>query len=794
MKSFQLSFFSLLHFVTLHSFSQRVDPNFNLPIPVKEADVYTIKVQPDNKVLLGGNIQFYENRPVNNFIRLNKDGTLDESFLYVPDSRKVITEIELLSNGEIIAIEFNSVTKSDALIKLGTSGEKLGSMDSLDNVTSICVQDDDKILVSASTHQNGNLSHGLYRFNSDFTLDNTFNQTNSFIGSSMDIAMQGNKILVVGSISEDENFNSSILRFELDGRLDQSFENEVGLVRIGKITVQPDGKILLPDAVRLNADGTVDGSFNPPQETNLTVSEPVLQGTDILVVGRSYTDSKGTFLYRLEADGSLDVNFTPVRLRDSFCNACLALTNSGEIIMNDTPIEGNEFGLTKFSKDGLLDESFRPEVGTYGEISFGDYKDGQLIVGGNFIRIGEVRTRNLAKINADGTIDAQFVADPLLLAYPVMSQQPSDVKIVDDGMYLAALGKSLVKLNERGEITEQYTYTRPGFAGPLNFSEKINLLSDGRIVTASVNGIVLLNADGTVDSSFVIPEPNGRSTLYDFDVQSNGFLWGTNFTQVNGIDANGWVRLNYDGTVDQTFDVGSGANNIVTNINVLENDDILLTGRFDQFNGVAARRLVKLFKDGQVDKEFTKNYSVTTPEYYFSFSSNIVNTNFRDGFIISAEGWYGYTLGFLNGDGTFNPELQLPDEIESVEEEILPIVTDADSMVLFSRFQINGIATPSFAMRLIFDSEEDQVTAVEDISSHDIVRFYPNPVNNKFHIEVDAWYGGVISVTNSLGKRIATQQINSKTTTINLESVNSGIYIVRLTRGDQCSVFRIIKQ
>lgn len=882
MKLLKAILYTLPYLIVLSSYPQTIDPGFNLPTPVKAADTRVVRIQQDGKILLGGSIQFYENQRVNNLVRLNEDGSLDESLALSLDSKGSVNHIELLGSGEIIISEFNRTTNCDILTKLSDSGKILISNDSLGDIKSICIQNDDKILITASRFKDGALAHRLHRFNSDFTLDDTFNQNNRFKDYASDIAMQGDSILVAASFSDNAFADSKVIRFAPNGSLDPSFSDESDLDWIDEMTVQPDGKILLSNIVRLNADGSVDAGFNPPKEVERTVSPPILQGSDILTVGHPYSDSEGTFLRRLKADGSLDANFVPVRLRDGFCNACLALTTSDEIIMNDTPLGGNEYGLTKFSKDGLLDESFRPEVGTYGEISFGDYKSGQLVVGGDFVRIGEVRTRNLAKINADGTVDAQFVAAPSLSAYPVMSQQPSDVKIIDSNTYLAALGKSMLRLNERGEIMEQYTYTRSGFTVPLNFSEKINLLPDGRIVTASVNGIVVLNSDGTVDSSFVIPKPNGRSTLYDFDIQSDGFLWGTNFTQVNGIDANGWVRLNYDGTVDQTFNVGSGANDIVTNINVLENDNIIITGRFSQFNGVAARRLVKLFKGGQVDKEFTKNYSATTPEYYFSFSSNSVNTNFRDGFIISARDWYGYTLSFLKNDGTFDSNYRLPDKIESVEEEIFPVVTNSDSIILFSKFQINGNSTPSFALRLIFNSKptitgttsslvtlqetpislslddlivtdvdntyptdftlsiydgdnysldgfqvipspgfvgklnipvkvsdgtnesdlfyftievvaEDQITALEDTIASNNVYFYPNPVDEELNVEVNDWIGGTISIASVSGKHIWTKQIVSPSMTIDLESVNSGVYLLRLIKEEQTYIFRVVK-
>ena len=804
MKGSKVSLGILFFFFVLPSFSQVVDTNFNLPIPIKDADIRAVKIQPDDKILIGGDIRFHENQRVNNLIRLHQDGTLDESFVFVEPSAEPIAQIELLSNGEIV------ILKGLQISKLSASGDVLGVIDSIGSISAICVQQNDKIIV-ASGYSIGHPPYYLYRFNSDLTLDSTFRQTNHFDSFISDVVLQDDKIMVVRTFSNVNGIfkNSDLARFNLDGSLDEGFSMETNSLSIGSaIAIQEDGKILfegkMPTSsegvftssgiVRLNVDGSVDTSFRTPQEVGYVLAKPVSQSSSIFVVSGSYINSTGTYLYRLSADGSLDANFTPVRLRSNHCNACLALTNSEEIILNDTPLGGNEYGLTKFDKNGQLDKDFNPEVGTYGVISFGDYHKGKLVVGGDFVRVGEVVTRNLAKINEDGSVDPNFKVASSLSAYPVMDQQPSEVEVIDDNTMLVALGKKVVKLNEKGEVIEEFAYTRPGFSGPLFFAEKLNLLPNGQIAVATINGIVLLNADGVPDPSFLDPNRNGASSIYDFDVQSTGLLFSSTFTQVNGLTKNGLVRLDYQGAVDPTFDVGSGADNLLTNINVLENDDILVTGRFHQFNGIAARRLVKLFKDGQVDKTFTRNYSTTTPEYYFSFYNTGVNTNFGDGFIISARGFYGYTLGFLHHDGTFNPDYHLPNEITSVEREIFPIVINADSLILLSKFQISDDTNPSFALRLIFNKESGQITATEDVISQNDIKIYPNPATDKVFIEpIHIWVGGTVTITNALGKFIKTQKLTSSTTMVNLEGMDTGLYIMRFTKKDKHQVFRILK-
>ncbi len=67
--------------------------------------VEVVKVQPDGKILVGGQFDYFNFTPVNRLARLNADGTLDESFnvttgfLY---SQVIPTHIECLPDGKIL--------------------------------------------------------------------------------------------------------------------------------------------------------------------------------------------------------------------------------------------------------------------------------------------------------------------------------------------------------------------------------------------------------------------------------------------------------------------------------------------------------------------------------------------------------------------------------------------------------------------------------------------------------------------------------------------------------------------
>lgn len=99
--------------------------------PGGNADVNSIKVQPDGKILVGGGFYIYNSTPVRGFIRLRTDGTLDPAFLLgtsfvdFPNNYPVIRDIQLDTNGDIYAagqfVSYQGVN-SKSFVKIRSNG------------------------------------------------------------------------------------------------------------------------------------------------------------------------------------------------------------------------------------------------------------------------------------------------------------------------------------------------------------------------------------------------------------------------------------------------------------------------------------------------------------------------------------------------------------------------------------------------------------------------------------------------------------------------------------------------
>ena len=81
-----------------------------------------------------------------------------------------------------------------------------------------------------------------------------------------------------------------------------------------------------------------------------------------------------------------------------------------------------------------------------------------------------------------------------------------------------------------------------------------------------------------------------NNTINTIAIQSDGkILVGGSFTSYNGVSANRMIRLNSDGSVDESFDIGIGFNAIVYSIAIQSDGKILVGGLFSSYNGVSAQ-------------------------------------------------------------------------------------------------------------------------------------------------------------------------------------------------------------
>ena len=198
--------------------------------------------------------------------------------------------------------------------------------------------------------------------------------------------------------------------------------------------------------------------------------------------------------------------------------------------------------------------------------------------------------------------------------------------------------------------TEDITFsTGVGFNGDVY---TIEVQSDGKSIfgglftkydSVTVPHIVRLNIDGTIDYSFEnkVGFDNNVNTL---KIQSDGkILVGGSFTNYSGTTASHISRLNTNGSIDKSFNIGTGFDGNVTAIEIQTDGKILVGGNFANYNGTTAGSIIRLNSDGTIDTNFVSGFG-------FSYMGDSVLTIkvLSTGNILVGGGFDGYNQTSTN--------------------------------------------------------------------------------------------------------------------------------------------------
>ncbi|MDZ4846748.1 MAG: T9SS type A sorting domain-containing protein [Chitinophagales bacterium] len=160
----------------------------------------------------------------------------------------------------------------------------------------------------------------------------------------------------------------------------------------------------------------------------------------------------------------------------------------------------------------------------------------------------------------------------------------------------------------------------------------IALQSDGKIIVGgnftrfdgqTVNNIVRLNADGTQDNSFNT-SGGANGSIECMALQSDGkIIIGGSFTSVGGFPPARIARLNTNGSFDTGFNsIAGGAGSTVRDIELKSNDKILLSGDFTGYNLVQVNYFLRTTASGGIDNGFENGQSANNPVYAIEELSN----------------------------------------------------------------------------------------------------------------------------------------------------------------------------
>ncbi len=538
-------------------------------------------MQPDGKIVVGGEFTQLGGQPRNNIGRLNPDGSLDTSF-------------DPQADGTVYAL---------------------------------AVQPDGKIVVGGEfTQLGGQPRNNIGRINPDGTLDGGFNPGAS--GAVYALAVQADGKIVVGGafIEMTGQPRERIVRLNPDGTLDGGF-NPGANGPVYALAVQADGKIVMGGAFtqlggqprnrigRINPNGTLDAGFNPG------ASGPVyalaVQADGKIVMGGAFTQLGGqprNNIGRINPDGTLDGGFNPGANGTGYAAVyALAVQADGKIVVGGefTQLGGqprNNIG--RINPDGTLDGGFNP--GADGPVyALAVQEDGKIVVGGAFTQLGGRPRNNIGRLNPDGSLDTSFdpQADGTVYALAV---QP-DGKIMVGGAFTQMTGQPrlrIVRLNPDGSIDTGFGGDDPAYYPKANGDiYALALQSDGSIVVGGAftklcgeprHYIGRLTPGGSLDHVFT-PEANG--TVYALAVQKGDkVLMGGAFTTVGGQPHGRIARLYPNGTVEADFNAQANGN--VYALLIQPDWEIVIGGAFTQVDGQTRQHIARLNPDGSVDAFF----------------------------------------------------------------------------------------------------------------------------------------------------------------------------------------------
>jgi uncharacterized delta-60 repeat protein len=355
--------------------------------------------------------------------------------------------------------------------------------------------------------------------------------------------------------------------------VDSSFDPGLGFDGpIAGMALQTDGRIVIggsfthvaglsrPYLARLNIDGSLDAGFSAKPNSNL---RGVLVQPDgkFLLWGYGLTSVNGTNrdgIARLNPDGTLDANFRP-RTDPGLLVDAVALQGDGKILIGgygSLVLGSSRRAVARLNADGMVDTTFN--AGSFSSDTWLHallwQRDGKIVVAGQFEKTNGVTRRNLARLNADGSLDPSFEATPFdvppFLTFLMLDQQNRIVAV--DGE--SSNPGPIIRLQPNGLFDSSFD---PGLRGSATGS--LALAPDGSILFG-----------GTLNLSDSLYQRVGR-------ISSNGVLdpqFNVKFTTTNLLPA----------------DITS----------VLRQDDgkLLVAGAFHRVNGMARNGLVRLYTDG----------------------------------------------------------------------------------------------------------------------------------------------------------------------------------------------------
>lgn len=627
------------------------DGSVNGPAIAARADneINAIAVQSNGKIVVGGAFTQVQNVSRNKIARLNADGSLDATFVPAGTGSNIganntINTVALQPDGKIIiGGYFTSYAGMSAnkITRLNSNGTKdlsfnpgsgvqyddgLGNTDSTETaIFSIVIKSNGNLLIGGNFNKyNGSNCWNFVQLYSDGSKEQSY----CFSGTSFNIIGQS-------STPNSTTFVEAVRTI--------LFQNDGKTIIAGNF-----GSLYFHNYIARFNEGTEDLSFNTgtgasfSNNGNSTLTNLQAKITDIAIQSDNKSIITGKFRYyngvvantiaRLNPDGSADTSFNTSSLNVVYNTSQynkIALQSDGKVLLFSYP------NLIRLNSNGSLDTSFNSTVTytingvNYGNLKIYDIKvlpNGKILICGVFNQVNGITRTCIARLNGDGSLDNSFNltnnngytvinnnnfrlntisllsnGNIIIGGYsPVPSDavNATNVFLLDqNGLILNGYGNlgitpfvnssiNGIGIQSGGKAIIVGDFTKPLYCTPQEaLQNNIRIFRDNYFTGLFSGSSSVFHRGGT----------DGKISKVLIQCDDKIIILG-DFTTFDGVSRNGIARLNEDGTLDTTFNVGTGASTI--NAIAQQNDGkLIIGGAFASYNGIGRNRVARLNND-----------------------------------------------------------------------------------------------------------------------------------------------------------------------------------------------------
>ena len=390
---------------------------------------------------------------------------------------------------------------------------------------------------------------------------------------------------------------------------------------------------ILDNQLVFSPAGSVDQTTASGIGFNNYVLSLALQADGDLLAGGNFTFYNQypiDYVARLNTDASRDSTFLVNQAgANGLVNQVLSQVPAGGQTNGNIMLAGgfsqvdqvNRAGIARLNPDGSLDTTFNPGAGADNAV----YAVAQqflpgattnvpnlayYVIGGSFENYDGYPAPGVGRLTATGAVDPNFnpqagIGGSNAAVRAVAIDANNRILLGGDfTIFNNQPHHHLVRLNVDGSLDSSFQ-AFDGVASDINGSVRALLIQpDGQILIggsftnvsgSNYNCVARLNTDGSVDTSFNVGAGCDNLVLAIALDSQNRILLGGEFARASGVTRNGITRLNPDGTVDPTINFGYGANGYVDTIVIQENDEINVGGGFTTFDGLPENNFVRLY-------------------------------------------------------------------------------------------------------------------------------------------------------------------------------------------------------